>query len=333
MKKPYQRTVTDLTAGTFRLDLHRAPAYAAPRMRPRITSLLPILVLAGCTRTVDHSTPDADPDHPYAPPRTDLVPAIGSESTLEIATWNIQNFPARPSTPQSVADVIASLDVDVIVTEEIADESAWDELLLRLRDYDGILSTHQYAPGDYQKIGVIYRRSLVTPGDPTLLFTGDGYDFPRPPLDLPITVDGHTIELIGIHLKAGTTDDDRVRRQGAVVSLEARLRAQIDGGGQAEVVVLGDYNQEIVADVDRAILAPLLDAPDRYTVRTDAGATAGGVTYLGFGGEWIDHVTTTAALDARWTDAQVVVPDLPGAILGYRDFVSDHLPVVLIAPR
>ena len=125
-----------------------------------------IVALASCTRTVEHDTPDADPDHPFPAPRTDLLPAVGSEATLEIATWNIQNFPAKPSTPESVADVIASLNVDIVVTEEIADEDAWNELLQRLRDYDGILSTHQYAPGDYQKIGVIYRRSLVTPGAP-----------------------------------------------------------------------------------------------------------------------------------------------------------------------
>ncbi len=301
-------------------------------MRRVIVSAVLVVLGSACTRTVAHP-PDADPSLPYPPARTDLVPAVGADETLEIATWNIENFPMRPTTPQIVADIIASLDVDVVVTEEIADEDAWNELLARLPDRDGILSTHQYSPGNYQKIGVIYRRDLVTAGEPTLLFTSDGYNFPRPALAVPITVDGNTFEVIGIHLKAGTGTEDAARRTAAVASLDNFLRAQIDGGGEDEVIVLGDYNQRVDTAAQRAVLAPLLDAPDRYTVRTEPGASAGGATYLGFGGEWIDHVTTTTALDARWSSVAVAVPGLQGEISSYMQLVSDHLPVVLVAPR
>src|SRR5688572_6569034 len=97
--------------------------------------LLCLALLVGCTRQADFGSadaqPDADPNNPFPPPRTDLVPAIGTEGTLEIATWNIENFPGAATTPEVVADLIASMDLDVIVCEEIADESAWNELLLR----------------------------------------------------------------------------------------------------------------------------------------------------------------------------------------------------------
>jgi len=291
-----------------------------------------LALAAGCTVRQPPS-PDADPEHPYPPPHTDLVPAVGSESTLEIATWNLHNFPSTVYSATTVADLIASLDLDVVVVEEIASEDAWTELLLRLRDRDGILSTHVYTSDSYQKIGVIYRRSLVTASVPELLFDTDEYAFPRPPLAVTITVDGETIELVGVHLKAGTTPDDAVRRTQAVAQLDTFLRAQVDGGGENEVVLLGDYNERVTTDGGRTVLAPLLTAPDRYTVRTDPAAVAGGVTYLGFGGEFIDHITTTAGLETRWAAAHVELPRLDMMISAYQSVVSDHLPAIVVIPR
>jgi endonuclease/exonuclease/phosphatase family metal-dependent hydrolase len=303
-------------------------------MRCRLFAVLAVAAI-GC-RDVDRDrriVPDADLEHPYPPPRADLVPAVGGESTLEIATWNIENFPADARTASVVADVITSLDLDVIVVEEIASEAAWTELVARLRGYAGILSTHTYTADSYQKIGVIYRTSLVTAGPPRLLFTQDTFAFPRPPLAVALTIDGAPLEVIGVHLKAGVAEEDAERRRDAVVEIDRFLRAQIDGGGESEVVLLGDYNERVVIEEDRAILAPLLTAPDRYTVRTEAVAVAGSVSYLGFGGSFLDHITTTAALDARWPTARVEVQRLDRRITAYSSLVSDHLPVVLIAPR
>lgn len=299
------------------------------------TGVIAILVVAAACRDTTTRDPATDaglkPDAP--PPRGDLVQPVGSAATLEIATWNIENFPDTASTPGLVADLITSLDLDVVVVEEIASETAWAELLARLPEHDGVLSTHRYTPTDYQKLGVIYRASLVTVGAPTLLFVDDTFAFPRPPFALPITVDGNTLELIGVHLKAGVTTSDADRRRAAVIKLDAFLRAQLDGGGEDEVILLGDYNQEVTSDEGRDVLGPLLGAPERYAIRTEPSAAAGGITYLGFGGKFIDHVTTTTAVGTRWPTARVEIPRIDQQIVGYTQQVSDHLPVVLIAPR
>ncbi|MEJ7597648.1 MAG: hypothetical protein WKG01_07045 [Kofleriaceae bacterium] len=208
-----------------------------------------------------------------------------------------------------------------------------ERVLLRLRDHAGVLSTHRYAPDSYQKIGIIYRESLVTVGEPALLFASDSFTFPRPPFSISVTVDGATIEVVGVHLKAGRGDEDAERRRAAVLALDTRLRTQVDGGGEPEVVVLGDYNERVVDAADREIFAPLLSAPDRYTLRTESVAQLGAISYLGFGGSFIDHITTTAALDARWSMAQIALPRVDAAISSYSSLVSDHLPIVLVAPR
>jgi endonuclease/exonuclease/phosphatase family metal-dependent hydrolase len=294
-------------------------------------------IVAGCRDRPDaqppDAVPDADPRYPYRPPRTDLVDAIGSDTTLEITTWNLENFPAVGTTPETVADLIASLDLDVIVVEEIANVLAWDELVSRLRDHDGLLSTHEYTPTSYQKIGVIYRTSLVTAAPFTLLFAQDGWAFPRPALSVVVTIDGASIELVGVHLKAGVGTDDTERRRLAIAQIDTHLRAQVDAGGEDEVVLLGDYNEVLTDAGGQAVLAPLLTAPERYTVRTGPAATAGEISYLGFGGKLIDHITTTAALDARWPGARVEVPRLDFMTVSYQSLVSDHLPVVLVVPR
>lgn len=273
---------------------------------------------------------------PYPPPRTDSADRIGSPDTLEIATWNIENFPDDAGTPRYVADIITSLDLDVIVVEEIADVAAWQELIDRLREHDGVLSSHRYSLTEYQKLGVIYRTSMVTPGEPELLFPTDPYAFPRPPFAVPLSIDDHVhpplqLELLGVHLKAGVTTEDGDRRRAAVAALDQHLRAQIDGGGEREVILAGDYNEIVTTAAGQANLAPILDAPDRYTLRTRPLADAGEYSYVP-SARLIDHITTTAALAARLAGARVVIPRLQTTYSGYLTHVSDHLPVVMVTP-
>jgi endonuclease/exonuclease/phosphatase family metal-dependent hydrolase len=311
---------------------------ACPRLVAALVSAAAALaLLAGCRELAPATDAAIDADiWPYAPPRTDAVTAVGSPDTLEIATWNIENFPAGAGTPRYVADLIASLDLDVIVVQEIADEEAWRELLDRLRDYDGVLSTHVYGATSYQKIGVIYRTGLITPGAPRLLFPTDPYAFPRPPLSLPIAIDDgvrpvRRLELIGVHLKAGVSPEDGQRRRAAIEALDAHLRAQVDGGGEDDVILAGDYNEIVTTAAGQANLAAILGAPERYTLRTRPNAIAGEISFVP-SGRLLDHITTTAALAGALVDARVVIPRLHASYSGYLTHVSDHLPVILVAP-
>ena len=90
----------------------------------------------------DAAAPEADSGSDYPPARTDVVPSVGSSSTLDLATWNLENFPGFSSTPQDVADLIASLGLDLVAVQEIQSIAAVDELVARLPGYGGILSAH-----------------------------------------------------------------------------------------------------------------------------------------------------------------------------------------------
>lgn len=309
-----------------------------------LLALFAALALVAC-RDSGESGPDAGAindaheDGPlgYPPPRDNLVPRVGSATTFDLAAWNIQLFPKTANTPAIVADLITSMDLDVVVVEEITSEAAWNELEQRLPEHLAVVSPHTYFDGTYQKLGVLYRKSLVKPQPMQLLFNGQTTPFPRPAIKMPITVDDGVhaqlvIELIGVHLKAGVTTEDRTRRTEAVTLLDSYVRTQIATGGEDEVVMLGDFNEVVTDATGQMVMAPLLDAASDYTVQTREFAQGGGITYLGFGGRAIDHLVTTSGLAAEVAGGQLVVPQLQNQLTGYSADVSDHLPVVLRVP-
>jgi endonuclease/exonuclease/phosphatase family metal-dependent hydrolase len=308
----------------------------APRPA-HLALVLLLLAMGGCKAGGGANDPDAAADDPsldaraYEPPRDDLVSPAGSDATIDIATWNIENFPATEATPRLVADLIASLDLDLVAVEEIADTAAFAELVARLPEHEGVLSSHTYGNGTYQKVGFIYRADLFELGEPTLLFTDQGFDFPRPPLAVEVALGDRRFTAVVVHLKAGVEAEDRERRAAALTAIEAYLRTIEDGAGDPDVVVLGDFNQPIVSEVDDAVWAPIVGAPERYAVLTEALADDGEASYLPFGGKLIDHLVVTAGFELGAAD--VVVPHLQDYPLDYTDTVSDHLPVVARFPR
>jgi endonuclease/exonuclease/phosphatase family metal-dependent hydrolase len=268
-------------------------------------------------------------------PDGDVVDGIGSEDAIDIAAWNIENFPAEGQTPALVADLIVSLGLDLVAVEEIADEEAFDELLDRLPDHDGLLSFHEYAPGEFQKVGFIYRSDLMEVDPQSLLFEDDNFQFPRPPFQVRVTVPGAAagpVEFVAIvlHLKAGTDPEDRERRRGAMVTLEQHVRGLVADGAE-DVIVLGDYNEVLTSDIGRGVFGPFLDAPDLYTVETDVLAQDGEISFVP-SGVMLDHIVTTRGMDDELGDSQAVIPRLDREVPGYVDRVSDHLPVAISLP-
>lgn len=281
----------------------------------------------------DAAIVDAGPSYP--PPRDDLVPALGSVGAIDVATWNIENFPKGVSTIAFVADLVASMDLDLIALQEIEDVAAFEELDARLLEYEGLLSTHTYGNGSYQKVGFLYRTGLVTLREPTLLFTEMGYELPRPPLEVRVHVDDGvhpTFDMVAIvlHLKAGFDDEDRARRDAAIRALEAHVAALV-AAGDDRVMVLGDYNEILTSSAGRATMAPWLDAPAAYQVHTDELAQLGGFSFIPFQ-TVLDHIVTTSGLSDQLAGNSAAIPRLDQQTFNYESAVSDHLPVWIGIP-
>ncbi len=285
---------------------------------------------------------DAGPDDTgYPPPRTDLTDALGDDDTVDVAAWNLKNFPCGnesystvcrddpAGSVELVTDLIASLALDVVAVEEIADVAAFEEIVQRLPNHEGVLSNDQYFDGSYQKIGIIYDASKLSAGDPVHLFASSD-DFPRPAFQLELTWTGGgealSFLVIALHLKAGETDDDRGERTRAIAQLEQYVGNLVDGAGQDNVVIVGDFNETLDA-AGLPVFQPLRDGA-RYTIQTQTNHNAGEESFLS-SGVILDHIVTTTALSEAIGGAHAVIPRLQADVANYRERVSDHLPVAL----
>ena len=274
-----------------------------------------------------------DDDTGYSAPRADVTAAVGSPSTFDVGAWNVRNFPATSSTAATVADVITSLDLDVIALEEVANERAYDELLARLPAHEGVLSTHTYSDGSYQKTAVLYRCGPLSPGTPALLFTGDGGAFPRPPLQVPFHYDdGRRVfdfTVIVVHFKADESADSSTRRAEAFTKLANYVDSYVASSAADEVVILGDFNERLDEEPGATNWRPFLDT-NKYVVRTQALSDRGEFSFLSASDALIDHIVTTRAFDDEVGAGAAVVPHIEFDVPNYRNNVSDHRPVVLV---
>ncbi len=305
----------------------------------RAVAILSLLLGIGCRGSDGPpAQPDASAPQPdasgYPAPRTDLVPKLGSDDALDIATWNVENFPRTPQTASTMADLIASMELDIVAMQEVQSVDAWNELVARLPDHEGVLSTHTYGNGEYQKVGILYRADLIEAGPPVLVFDLDGYEFPRPVLQVPLTAsDGvHpplTFIVMALHLKAGFSEEDRSRREVAIQMLEAHVRTTTSAG--SDVMVMGDFNEVITTTGGMARFAPFLSAPDQYDFHTDTLAADGAASFVP-SGAILDHIITTPGLADELAGGQDQIPRLDAELSTYLSSVSDHLPVVISMP-
>ena len=70
---------------------------------------------------------------------------FGTDSTLDIMTWNIEFFPkAGQNTMDSVSKIIRALDMDVIAVQEIEDTNAFRTMMLSIPGYAGFARLNYY---------------------------------------------------------------------------------------------------------------------------------------------------------------------------------------------
>ena len=60
---------------------------------------------------------------------------FGSNNSLDVITWNIENFPKNSETINYVSELINAFDdIDIIALQEISDQSAFNDLINSLNE-------------------------------------------------------------------------------------------------------------------------------------------------------------------------------------------------------
>ena len=162
---------------------------------------------------------------------------IGTDSTFDIITWNIENFPKQNYTVDYLLELIPIFDADIIALQEIESATDFQNLINSLNNYDGIVTNS----ASYNiNLALLYSTDLEI--DSTYeIFTDDWWSFPRSPLVAHVIWDEKDIYIINNHFKANENDstEDEARRKSASENLEEYVNEYLYG---ENVIILGDLN-------------------------------------------------------------------------------------------
>jgi endonuclease/exonuclease/phosphatase family metal-dependent hydrolase len=262
-----------------------------------------------------------------------LVDPRGTDETFDLLTWNIHEFPGTGfRTIDTLAVLVNDLDVDMIAFQEISDTNSFYQLMNLLPEWDGFFSNDDYGNGTYHKTAMIWRTDRANVTYVEALFESNWYQFPRPPIHVTgeVTFGEHQFDfhLINLHLKAGSTPDDQLRRRAGIIMLKSYLDTEVPASDDQDWIVLGDYNDELDDPEGDNVFWPLLEDSTNYTFLTMPLA---GDPYWASFPTWnslIDHIMVTSDALDEYGDGNTITLRLDDEYSNYAYRISDHRPVM-----
>lgn len=294
--------------------------------------IVPLALFSGCGGSQKIHTPTSS--NPY-----DAM-TVGTDSTLEIMTWNVENFAkAGVTTVDHVVDIVSGLNVDVIALQEIISESQFQNVIGRLDGWDGYQAGTAYGG---QNLAYLYRND--SPLEITAIYeilTNESYNLPRSPLVLEGNIDGEPLVVINNHFKCcgdGIIDihddsDEETRRLRASQLLKQYVAAHFS---DFRVIIVGDLNDEISDEPANNVFQDFIDDSDNWLfadmpIAQDLNALWSYPLWPSH----LDHILINGHTFADFEAPESLIQVMPvhdvfeGGISDFDDQVSDHLPVVI----
>ncbi len=251
----------------------------------------------------------------------DCFPQDG-ESTFEIVTWNVEQYPLDIDTPGAIKTTLDTMKVDIIAFQEVKTPNNLIEAVIdSLPDWEFVYADVRYD----LEIGFAYRPSeIISIESLELLYPDSSNAFPREPVFTTIEhVSGLKVNLINIHLKC--CNDGEERR--AIAS--QLLKKYIDTNLANEAtILLGDFNDEI-DDANNPFTNFIDDnANYRFADMEIAKGSSEFWSYPSYGpeGSHIDHILISNELFDLEIETKTLTLD--NCISRYEYNVSDHLPIM-----
>jgi endonuclease/exonuclease/phosphatase family metal-dependent hydrolase len=281
-------------------------------------------IIAGCGR---NSILDNHDDEPNI---NEL--SFGTDETLEIVTWNIQNFPkAGNETVTLVVDFIEQLDADIICLQEIEDNAKFILLNNELPGWDGFRTD---SAAYSINLALLYKNTsdfqLLSIRE---LFTDDWYAFPRPPLQIEFLWNNEIFFVINNHLKASGGEENEERRRLACLALADYVISTLP---QNNVIIAGDLNDLIIDPPANNVFQVFLQQPDDFLF-ADYDIAYGPPDQWSWnnGASHLDHIIISNELFSEFSNPGSLIKTIridefmPGGWNDYDELISDHRPVAL----
>lgn len=249
-----------------------------------------------------------------------------SDNKLEIATWNIENFPKSGNTIKELATIVKAMNVDVIAIQEVTSKSNLSALDKLLPDYKSVIMI-----GKNVHLAYLYKTAEITiNGNPYGILKDKEYEFAgRTPYVLPIHSKSTNLDIILVnnHFKAYGDAKSQERRKKACGLLKSWIDNEHDTDN---VVVVGDMNDEITDSSSNNVFQIFLDDSANFHFADRQIALEKNKSQWSYPGypSHIDHILITNELFDNEVKAYTYT--FGKCNQNYEDVISDHYPVCLV---
>jgi len=258
---------------------------------------------------------------------------FGTETSLDVLTWNIEHFPKMNGTTINLAaQSILAMSPEVAGLQEIENSSAFNELLniLNNEDDDNVWEGFRSEQAYYDiNLAIVYKANLFSNISISEIYTSDWSAFPRPPVVFDAVYNGERVVVINNHFKASGGASNEARRREACEKLKLYIDENLDN---ENVIVIGDMNDELDDPVSSNVFQGFIDDEENYCW-SDWEIAFGDNDNWSYPG-WpshLDHILITNELFDNYQVEEVftVKPELyiEGGWSGYDSNLSDHRPV------
>ena len=250
---------------------------------------------------------------------------FGTESTLDIVTWNIEHFPKNNLTVSYLAELINSMNVDIIAMQEIWGDGAsvsFENLKTKLDGWDGSRESSGLA--------YLYKTELTIN---SLTEINDLNEIIRTPYLLSIIWGGQNIYVINNHFKAYSGAENEAERKIASEKIENYINEYLE---DLNVIVLGDLNDELNDEESVNVLQNFInDASNfKFTDMDIAYSSSSNWSYPSWPSH-LDHILITNELFDEFENGGFSVQTIrleeyfDNDWREYENYISDHRPVGL----
>jgi len=250
---------------------------------------------------------------------------FGTESTLDIVTWNIEHYPKNNLTVSYLAELIDSMNVDIIAMQEIWGDGAsvsFENLKTKLDGWDGSRKSSGLA--------YLYKTELTIN---SLTEINDLNEIIREPYLLSLTWGGQNIYVINNHFKAFGGAENEAERKIASEKIENYINEYLE---DLNVIVLGDLNDELNDEESVNVFQNFInDASNfKFTDMDIAYSSSSNWSYPSWPAHF-DHILITNELfdefDNEGSSVQTIRLEeyFDNDWTEYENYISDHRPVGL----
>ena len=260
--------------------------------------------------------------------------SFGTDETLDIITWNVENFPKQDNmTLDYLAELINSLNVDIIAMQEIGSESDFLNLINKLEGWEGKRTNSTYG------LAYLYKSELAI-NNLSQITELNNYNLSRTPYMLELIWHEQNIYIINNHYKCcgnGTIEniynDEEYRRQQACIMTKNYIDMFLEN---ESVILLGDFNDELI-DPESSNVFDIFIKDDGNYQFVDMGIANGSSTNWSYP-SWpshLDHILITNELFDEFENEGSSVQTIrleeyfDNGWTEYDKYVSDHRPVGL----